>query len=98
MRKVLSGKIKSGPTMEMLGCNGAELRAWLESKFKRGMSWENYGTEWHIDHVQPLAGFNYSNFEHQKIAFHFSNVRPEWAEINIANGDRVKVPQMDLPI
>ena len=35
------------------GCDMATFRAHLESQFKEGMLWDNYG-DWHIDHRVPL--------------------------------------------
>lgn len=32
-----------------------ELKVHLESQFKDGMTWENYGSYWHIDHIKPLV-------------------------------------------
>jgi hypothetical protein len=40
---------------ESLGCSWSELICRLESKFRTGMSWQNYGAKgWHIDHIKPL--------------------------------------------
>lgn len=33
----------------------AELQKHLESKFRDGMTWENYGTHWEIDHIRPRS-------------------------------------------
>ena len=38
---------------DYLGIDIATFRAHLESQFKKGMSWDNYG-DWHIDHRVPL--------------------------------------------
>lgn len=34
-----------------------ELKEHLESKFKEGMTWDNYGTIWEIDHTIPVKWF-----------------------------------------
>ncbi|HWB00632.1 MAG TPA: hypothetical protein VG713_19195, partial [Pirellulales bacterium] len=44
-------------TLALVGCTGAELKAYLESKFLPGMTWENR-SEWHIDHIRPVASFD----------------------------------------
>ena len=42
-------------TNQIIGCSISHLRTHLESKFKKGMNWENYGLYgWHIDHIIPL--------------------------------------------
>ena len=61
----------------------------LESLFKPGMTWDNYGFEgWHIDHIKPLAKFDILDPEEQKKCFHFSNLQPLWSSENYAKRDR----------
>lgn len=75
--------------IELLGCPLEEFRVRLESKFKSGMSWNNYGRQgWHIDHIRPCASFDLTDPEQQKICFHFSNLQPLWAIDNMRKGDR----------
>jgi hypothetical protein len=86
MRKALKGIAKSAATLELLGCTVEQWRAHIESLFKPGMTWENYGTVWHIDHVEPLAAFDLSDPEEQKKAFSWMNTQPLWAEENLRKG------------
>ncbi len=77
--------IKAFSTIELLGCDINFLKEYLESKFTKGMSWENYGQAgWHIDHIKPCASFNLSNLEEQKTCFHYTNLQPLWATKSIA--------------
>lgn len=76
MSCVLRGKIKSGSTMVLLGCSIENLWIYLESKFHLGMTRENYAKYWEVDHIIPLASFDLSQPDHQKRAFHFSNLQP----------------------
>jgi hypothetical protein len=73
---------KSKSTMKLLGCDINWLRAWLEVSFKPGMTWENYGPGWHVDHIRPCASFDLSDPSQQKLCFHFTNLQPLWAEEN----------------
>lgn len=68
-----------------LGCTIAELRQHLEVQFKPGMTWENHGT-WHIDHIRPLASFDLVDPEQQRLACHYTNLQPLWAEENLSKG------------
>ena len=47
---------KTSKTFDLLGCNITQFIKHLESQFKPGMTWENYGKVWHVDH-EKLLGF-----------------------------------------
>lgn len=84
---------KRSPTREMLGCSFDMLKEHIENQFTKGMTWDNRG-EWHIDHIIPLASAN-SLEELEKLA-HFSNLRPMWADENMAKGDQIIDCQPEL--
>jgi hypothetical protein len=96
--QALRGKAKATSALKLLGCSLPDFRIYLESKFEPGMSWENHGKYgWHIDHIMPLAIFDLTNPEHQKRAFHFSNMQPLWAADNMSKSDKPPtVHQFDL--
>jgi hypothetical protein len=87
MAVALRKNLKSANTMGLIGCTGKELAQYLESMFKPGMSWNNHGKKWHIDHVAPCSSFNLADPEEQKRCFHYTNLRPMWAVENIKKGD-----------
>lgn len=73
---------KSNSTLKLLGCTLEELKLYLESKFQKGMTWENYG-EWHIDHIKACSKFDLSKSSEQKKCFHYSNLQPLWKVDNL---------------
>lgn len=79
---------KSARTKELLGCSYEFLCAHLEAKFRDGMTWENYGTHWHIDHIKPCAKFDLTKAEEQRKCFHFSNLQPLLDWENLLKSDR----------
>lgn len=81
--------VKAAKTMELIGCSVLELRTHLEARFKPGMTWENYGPVWHIDHIKPCAAFNLIHPEQQRICFHWTNLQPLFASENIQKSDKV---------
>jgi hypothetical protein len=97
LNKFLFGH-KSITLREMLGCSKETLIAYLEKNFKRGMTWKNYGTAWHIDHIQPCAAFDLTDPDQQRKCFHLSNLRPEWARDNKSRGRRIVTHQPELLI
>lgn len=78
-------KNKSKTSLDIIGCSFEELKIYLESKFKIGMSWDNYG-EWHIDHIIPLASAK-TEEEIYKLCHHL-NLQPLWAIENMSKGSR----------
>lgn len=68
--------LKQDRTIEYLGCNMEEYTLYLESKFKPEWNWDNYGTEWEIDHIKPICKFNLLDEEEMYKCFHYTNTQP----------------------
>lgn len=86
LRRALRGTLKAGNTVQLLGCSSEQLRKHLESQFRPGMNWENYGIVWEVDHIKPCTTFDFSDPEQQKDCFHFSNLQPLTLEENRQKG------------
>jgi hypothetical protein len=91
-----SGECKNVSVMKYLGCAKDELIRHLESKFTKGMTWDNYGSGWHVDHIQPCASFDQTREDHLKICWHWTNLQPLWAEENVRKGDSLQIIQFQL--
>lgn len=90
VRSRLKGIKKCSDFISLLGCSIPELRLHLETKFKPGMTWKNYGFRgWHIDHKFPCSKFDLTDPEQQKQCFHFSNLQPLWAAENMQKHNKV---------
>ena len=78
---------KNNTTYTLIGYTKIELREHLESLFTDGMSWDNMG-EWHIDHIRPVASFNYDSTDHPefKECWALENLQPLWAKDNMSKG------------
>ena len=61
---------------DLIGCSFNELRKHLESKFTEGMTWDNFGFGWHVDHIIPCWVFDLNDIEEQKKCFHYTNLQP----------------------
>jgi hypothetical protein len=80
---------KSQSSLSLTGCNSwNELKQYLENKFQKGMTWDNYG-EWHIDHIKPCSAFDLTDTSEQKKCFHYTNLQPLWAMDNLSKSDRI---------
>lgn len=84
-----SKKTRRGSTFEIVGCTPDFLRQHLERQFKPGMTWENYGSHWHVDHRIPLASGN--NSDEIKGLSHWTNLQPLEALENIIKSDKIPV-------
>lgn len=93
IRSALKGVSKSASALELVGCSLRELRTYLELQFRQGMTWENYGPVWHLDHIRPCASFDLLQPEQQRECFHFSNLQPLFAFDNISKGARYVAPR-----
>ena len=79
--------VKRGSAVRDLGCSIAELKAYLESQFEEGMTWDNWTRDgWHIDHIVPLFALDLNDPEQVKKACHYTNLRPMWAIDNYRKG------------
>ena len=80
---------KTSSAVRDLGCTIPELKVYLEGLFQPGMTWENHGVHgWHIDHIRPMSSFDLTDPEQQKVACHYTNLQPLWAEENLLKGAR----------
>lgn len=57
IRQALNGNSRSASTMKLVGCSLVDFRIYIETRFEPGMTWENYGRVWHVDHIMPCAIF-----------------------------------------
>jgi hypothetical protein len=75
---------------KLLGYSRDDLRLHLESKFTPEMTWENYGSYWHIDHIVPKSWFNYSCAEDEafKVCWGLANLQPLPAKENLSKNNR----------
>lgn len=87
-RQALRNHVKAGKTLEMLGCSIDVLKAYLEERFVEGMTWDNYGSMWELDHIRPCASFDLVDPEQQRVCFHYTNLQPMKGIDNRRKGDR----------
>ncbi len=73
----------------LTGCNTRQLAAHLQSQFDKWMTWENYGTRWHVDHIVPVSKFDHTLPHHVKQCWHYTNLRPLCAKENMAKSDKI---------
>jgi len=88
------GGSKNGTSWEIaLDYSHEDLKNHLESLFRDGMSWENYGAgqnKWCIDHIVPDSHFSYSSMQDDDFqkSWSLSNLQPMWFNKNSSKGNK----------
>jgi hypothetical protein len=94
MSHLVRRDLKCDHTLSLLGCSVEFFLSWLAYNFAGGMSFPNHGTVWHLDHVIPCARFDLTQEDHQRICFHWTNMKPMIARDNISKGDNIIVQEL----
>lgn len=95
IHKTLKRAKKIDSITRNLGCSTEFLIQYLESKFQPHMTWENYGSEWHIDHIIPLSAFDLQNIIHFRAAGNYKNLQPLWKEQNKSKFNKYNKEDLD---
>lgn len=89
-RGILKKGQKAGSGVRDLGCSIEEFKKHIESLWRPGMTWENYGQwSWVIDHIMPLDYFDLTDRKQVLVACHYTNLQPMWWNDNIAKGSKM---------
>lgn len=70
-----------------IGYSLFELKERIETNFKEGMSWQNYG-EWVIDHKKPISSFTKKGIFNPSHINMLCNLQPLWYIENAKKGDK----------
>jgi len=73
---------------KIIGCNPGVLKTFLENKFVDGMTWDNHGKVWHVDHIIPL-GRTLTQDEYEKNS-HYTNLQPLFVKQNLIKSDKLE--------
>jgi len=84
LNNALKKSKKSYSSFKLLGCSIYDYKQYLENQFKLGMTWDNHGDIWEIDHIKPCNSFDLTNIEQQKQCFHYTNLQPLFKTTEIA--------------
>lgn len=79
---------KSKHTIEYLGCSMEEYFKWIMT-YSTEYTLQNYGKEWHIDHVIPVSKFDLFDLEQQLFAFNWMNTMPLSCKENLKKGNKI---------
>jgi hypothetical protein len=94
MNSALKGMKKGKKWQEISGYSIEKLMKHLEKQFRNGMTWKNYGSYWHVDHIIPVAAFNYSSPDDIdfKKCWSLKNLQPLEATKNVRKQAKIDKP------
>jgi len=76
-RNIIRGvPLKKNKTLFIMGCTLSEFKQHIECRFRDGMSWENYGPFWELDHIKPNSQFDLTDEAQLKMAWNYTNFQP----------------------
>jgi hypothetical protein len=87
-RAIRLGYVKKQKTMQYFGCASDELKVHLQSKFKHGMSWNNYGSVWEVDHIVPCDSFDLTDDYQVRLCNHYTNLQPMLKYLNRSKSNK----------
>lgn len=83
------GLKKTNRTWKYINCTNDFFKKWIEFQLYDGMTLENYGEYWHIDHVNPCSNFDLSKENDIEECFSWKNLRPLRSDKNKKKRDKI---------
>lgn len=80
---------KDGSTFDILGYSSEDFVESLQSKFIDGMSWENHGDVWEVDHLIPVSRYLKDGVDDPKVINSLDNLIPMFKQHNRDKSDMV---------
>lgn len=91
LRRYVVEKQKTVDYAPYFGIDIMNFRKWIELQFDQGLKWENFGKSWQLDHIIPLAYFDFKSQPDLKLCWNFINIRVEKSHSTSIKGSRVDV-------
>jgi hypothetical protein len=82
----------NSPSKELTSLLGIDKDGFIEHINKSlidGMTLDNFGTEWGLDHIVPVHLFDFDNEDELSLCYNFNNIMPMFLNDNRAKGASV---------
>jgi hypothetical protein len=76
LRDAIKNNRKVGSAVQDLGCTIEFLKEYIESQFHDGMTWQNWGPVWELDHIKELHDFDLIDRKQFLEVCHYTNLQP----------------------
>ncbi len=87
INRILHRKTITDDYINLIGCSNKMFLQWFENLFSEEMSFANYGTVWHVDHIVPITAFSEENIK--DYSCHWSNLRPTFILENQSKTNKI---------
>jgi hypothetical protein len=67
----------------------SRIKEHLENQFTNELTWDNYGTVWHVEHIVPQSLYDFSNKEDINRCWNERNLRPLKAIDNLRKNNKL---------
>lgn len=80
---------KNKRSFKYLDCSAHFFQEWIKYNLYDGMTLENYGDYWHLDHVKPVSKYNLQDESQKCECFCWKNIRPYKASKNRMKSNKI---------
>lgn len=82
-------KVKKPKTEKLIGCSLDYFINHLNKSFYEEITFENYGTVWHLDHIIPCDWFNLTDINQLNACTHYTNLQALIINDNLIKSNRL---------
>ena len=82
-------KIKKPKTDKLIGCSLDNFVKHLDKSFYEEITFDNYGTIWHLDHIIPCDWFDLSDINQLQACTHYTNLQALIINDNLIKSNRL---------
>lgn len=89
LRRYYSSESPSKEIAKYIGLSKNDFKVYIDSQKIIGMTIENFGKEWGLDHIVPTEVFDIQNEHDLKICYHYLNIMPMFNDDNRMKGGSI---------
>lgn len=96
MRRLYVSNTPSKEVASLLGIDSIGFKNHIDKYLLEGMTKENFGKTWGLDHIVPVELFDLSNEDELRLCYNYNNIMPMFNTDNRLKGASVHFSKMKL--
>lgn len=96
LRRLYTTNAPSKEISTLLGIDKLGFIAHINKYLLEGMTMENFGSDWGLDHIVPVELFDFSNENDLKLCYNYNNIMPMFNSDNRLKGASVHFSLLKL--